>query len=92
MECNLTIISDSARDRDASCTAEDAKIDDYPAVTMSSPNFPLHGDEFSVSSSPPYVTAGNKRARYDDSDEVRCQKRTCGTYLKWYRSRPLQSP
>lgn len=82
MESNLTIIGDSARDRDVGCTSGDAKIDDYPAITMSSPNFPLHGDEFSGSSSPPYPTTGTKRARYDDSDEVRCQKRTCGIYLK----------
>lgn len=70
-ECNFTIISDPARDGDTS----DAKIDDYPAITMSSPNFPLHGDEFSVSSSPPYPTTGttSKRARYDDSDEVRAR-------------------
>lgn len=67
-----TFISDSAGDRDSGCTSGDAKIDDYPAITMSSPNFPLHGDEFSVSSSPPYPTIGTKRARYDDSDEVRC--------------------
>lgn len=76
MECNSTIFSDSARDRDAGCTTEDAKIDDYPATTMSSPNFPPHGGEFSVSSSPPYATTGTKRVRYDDSDEVRFQKRT----------------
>jgi hypothetical protein len=82
IESNLTLIGDSARDRDAGCTSGDAKIDDYPVITMSSPNFPLHGDEFSVSSSPPYSTTGTKRARYDDSDEVRCQKRTCGIYLK----------
>lgn len=74
IESNLTIIGDSA--------SGDAKIDDYPAITMSSPNFPLHGDEISFSSSPPYPTTGTKRARYDDSDEVRCQKRTCGIYLK----------
>jgi hypothetical protein len=93
MECNLTVIGDSARDRDAGCTTEDdTKIDDYPAMTMSSPNFPLHGGEFLVSSSPPYATAGTKRARYDDSDEVRFQKRTCDIYLKWYRSRRLQNP
>jgi len=79
MEFNLTAIGASARD--AGCTGGDAKIDDYPAITMSSPNFPFHGDEFSVSSSPPYPTTGTKR-RYDDSDEVCCQKRTCGTYLK----------
>jgi hypothetical protein len=90
MECNLTISSDSARDRDAGFTSGDAKIDDYPAITMSSPNFPLHGDEFSPS--PPYPTSGTKRARYDDSDEVRFQKRTCCIYLNLYRSRPLQSP
>jgi hypothetical protein len=72
MEPNLTIIGDSVRDRDAGCTSADANIEDYPAITMSSPNFPLHGDEFSVSSSPPYPTAGTKRVRYDDSDEVRC--------------------
>jgi hypothetical protein len=82
MESNLTIIGDSAKDGDAGCTSGDAKIDDYLAITMSSPNFPLHGDEFSGSSSPPYPTTGTKRARYDDSDEVRCQKRTCGIYLK----------
>ena len=58
IESNLTIIGGSARDRDAGCTSGDAKIDDYPAITMSSPNFPLHGDEFSVSSSPPYPTTG----------------------------------
>lgn len=74
IESNLTIIGDSAN--------SDAKIDDYPAITMSSPNFPLYGDEISFSSSPPYPTTGTKRARYDDSDEVRCQKRTCGIYLK----------
>jgi hypothetical protein len=83
IESDLTIIGDSAtRDRYAGCTSGDAKIDDYPAMTMSSPNFPLHGDDFSVSSSPPYPTTGTKRARYDDSDEVRCQKRTCRIYLK----------
>jgi len=81
MECNFTIFSDSAKDRDTSCS-DDGKIDGYPAITMSSPNFPLHGDEFSVSSSPPHATAGTKRARYDDSDEVRCQKRTCDICLK----------
>ena len=82
MESNFTIIGDSARDREASCTSGDSKIDDYPAITMSSPNFPLHGDDFSVSSSPPYPTTCTKRARYDDSDEVRYQKRTCGIYLR----------
>jgi hypothetical protein len=81
IESNLTIIGDSARDRDTGCTSGDA-IDDYPAITMSSPNFPLHGDEFSVSSSPPYPATGTKRARYDDSDQVRFQKRTCGIHLK----------
>ena len=80
IESNLTFISDSARDRDAACTNGDA-IDDYPAITMSSPNFPLYGDGFSVSSSPPYPTTGTKHARYDDSDEVRFQKRTCGIHL-----------
>lgn len=83
IESNLTIIGDSAtRDRYADPTSGDARIDDYPAVTMSSPNFPLHGDDFSVSSSPPYPTTGTKRSRYDDSDEVRCQKRTSRIYLK----------
>jgi hypothetical protein len=81
MECSLTFMSDSAGDKDAGCTSGDGKIDDYPLITMSSPNFPLHGDEFSVSSSPPYLTIGTKRARYDDSDEVRCQKQACGIYL-----------
>lgn len=69
MESNFRIIGNSTRNRDDSCTSDDAKIDDYPAITMSSPNFPLHGDEFSISSSPPYPTTGTKRARYDDSDE-----------------------
>ena len=81
IESNSTIIGDSARDRDASCTSGDAKIEDYPAMSMSSPNFPLHGDEFSFSSSPPCPATGTKRARYDDSDEVRCQKRTYGIHL-----------
>lgn len=76
IESNLTIFGDLAtRDRYAGPTSGDARIDDYPAVTMSSPNFPLHEDDFSVSSSPPYPTTGTKRARYDDSDEVRCQER-----------------
>ena len=70
-ESNLKITGDSARDKDAGCTLGDAKIDDYPAITMSSPNFPLHGNEFSFSSSPPYPTTGTKRARHDDSEEVR---------------------
>jgi hypothetical protein len=78
---NLAVIKDSARDRDASYTGDHTKIDDYPAMTMSSPTLTLHGDEFSFSPSPPHQTTGTKNARYDDSDEVRCQKRTGGIYL-----------
>ncbi len=76
-----TLLKDSARDRDASYTGDHTKIDNYPAMTMSSPNLTLHGDEFSFSSSPPYQTTGTKNARYDDSDEVRCQKQTGGIHL-----------
>ncbi len=81
IESNLAVIKDSARDRDASYTGDHTKIDDYPAMTMSSPNLTLHGNEFSFSSSPPYQTTGTKNARYDDSDEVRCQKQTGGIHL-----------
>jgi len=92
IESNLTVIGGPTGARDADCASDHAKADEYPTITMSSPDFPLRGDEFPFSSSPPYPTTGTKRARYDDSDEVRCHKRTCGIYLKLYRSRPLQSP
>lgn len=76
MECDVAVIGDPAGEAD--CTSDHARIDYYPAMTMSSPNFTLHGDESLFSPSPPHRMPGAKRALYDDSDEVRCQKRTCG--------------
>ena len=76
IECNVTVTRDLAKDREADLTSERAKIDYYPAMTMSSPNFTLHGDESLSSPSPTHRMIGVKRALYDDSDEVRRQKQT----------------
>jgi hypothetical protein len=76
IECNVTVTGDLDRNREADLTSDHAKIDYYPAMTMSSPNFTLHGDESLSSPSPPHQMIGAKRALYDDSDEVRCQKQT----------------
>jgi hypothetical protein len=76
MECNVAVIEDPARE--AGRTSDHARIDYYPTTTMSSPSFALHGNESLFSPSPPHRVPGAKRALYDDSDEVRCQKRTCG--------------
>jgi hypothetical protein len=75
VECNVTVIGDPAGDREADLTSDHAKIDYYPAMTMSSPNFTLHGDESLFLSSPPHQTTGAKRALYDDSDGVRRRNR-----------------
>lgn len=75
IECNATVIGDLAGDREADLISDHAKIDYYPAMTMSSPNFTLHGDESLFLSSPPHQTTGAKRTLYDDSDEVRRRNR-----------------
>jgi hypothetical protein len=77
IEYNVTVIGDLAEDRKADSTSDHAKIDRYPAITMSSPNFTFHGNESLFSPSPPHRTSAAKRALCDDSDEVRFQKRTC---------------
>ena len=76
MERNVTVTGDLAGDREAGLTSDHAKIDYYPAMTMSSPNFTLHEDESLSSPSPPHQMIGAKRALYDDSDEVRRQNQT----------------
>jgi hypothetical protein len=76
IECDMAVFGDPAEDGEADSTSDHPRIGYYPAMTMSSPNFTLHGDESLFSPSPPHQTAGAKRALYDDSDEVRCQKRT----------------
>ena len=75
IECNATAIGDPAGGRGADPTSGRAKIDYYPAMMMSSPNFTLHGDGSLFLSSPPHQTTGAKRALYDDSDEVRRRNR-----------------
>lgn len=73
---NVTVTGDLAGGRESGLTSDHAKIDYYPAMTMSSPNFTLHGDESLSSPSPPHQMIGAKRALYDDSDEVRRQNQT----------------
>jgi hypothetical protein len=78
IECNVTVIGDLAGDREDNRNGDHARIDCYPAMTMSSPNFTFHEDEYLFSPSPPHQTTAAKRALFDDtSDEVRCQRRTC---------------
>lgn len=82
IECNATVTGDLAGDRKADLTSDHAEIDCCPAMTMSSPNFTFHGEESLSSPSPPHQMIGAKRALYDDGDEVRRQKQTCGFISK----------
>src|SRR6266851_5765496 len=62
--CNVSTV-------EVDCSSNRAEIDDYPAITMSSPTFGLHEDEPPSSPSPPHRTTSTKRAQRDESDEVR---------------------
>lgn len=63
----------SSGNREADCMSNHSEINDYPARTMSSPTYIAHGDESSLSSSPPrQTTTRTKPYQYDESDEVRC--------------------
>lgn len=83
IEYSVTVIGDRAGDGEANRNSDHARIDCYPTMTMSSPNFTFHGDESLFSPSPPHQTTAAKRALFNDtSDEVRCQTRTCGLIEK----------
>lgn len=76
-ECNVSVAESLVRDGEADCLSSPTEIDGYPAMTMSSPNLVFREDE-PPSSPPCHQTMTTKRAQCDDSDEVRCQKRSLG--------------
>ncbi|KAH9999381.1 hypothetical protein BJV77DRAFT_1064286 [Russula vinacea] len=89
IEYSVTVIGDRAGNGEANRNSDHARIDCYPTITMSSPNFTFHGDESLFSPSPPHQTTAAKRALFNDTSD---EEPTSAKPVKRIRTETMSSP